>query len=119
MDSRFMLHAYTLTGRRAGTGPYCRLLEVRCCPFEHALVLQVTEALLDAADRGNSAVEGAGPQSRLPWAGYREDVSRLPLAVYTNTTDENIRNAAMNLSERLLKAGNYAAHEALADWDRR
>jgi hypothetical protein len=86
--------------------------------YEHEFVLQVTEALLDAADRENSAVQGAGPQSRLPWAGYREDVSRLPLAVYTNAIDENIQNAAMELFERLLKAGNYSAHEALTDWDR-
>ena len=86
--------------------------------YEHELVLQVTEALLDAADMVSNIVGGAGPQSRLPWAGYREDISRLPLAVYRNATDENIRKAAMDLFERLLKAGNYAAHEALADWDR-
>jgi hypothetical protein len=75
------------------------------------LALDATEQLLDIA---------GGEVTDVRRASFilERDLVRLPLTVYTHTSDPEKKSRAMDLFERLLLQGSRSAHQALEDWDR-
>jgi hypothetical protein len=76
------------------------------------LALEVTERILDVAGSEVTDVRTAA-------SIMERDLVRLPLTVYTHTSDQAEKSRAMDLFEHLLLLGSQTAHQALADWDRR
>jgi hypothetical protein len=76
------------------------------------LALPVTERILDVAGSDVTDVRTAA-------FILERDLVRLPLTVYTHTSDLAEKSQAMDLFERLLQLGSRAAHRALREWDRR
>jgi hypothetical protein len=81
---------------------------------EHTLTLDVAERVLDSG--GFRIYETNKRGISLADEG---DLTILLLAVYTHTNDAAAKERAMELFERLLVSGSYAARTALQDWDRR
>jgi hypothetical protein len=81
---------------------------------ELMLALDVTERILDSGSFRNLQMNKRGVN-----LADEGDLTMLVLAAYTHTTDTGTKARAMELFERLLLAGSYAARTALQDWDRR
>lgn len=79
---------------------------------EHDLTLRVTERILD---EGGDELFNMGKNRLLT----DSDLVVLPMTVYTHAHDPAVKNRAIELFERLLSKGSYAAQQALNDWDRR
>jgi hypothetical protein len=76
------------------------------------LALDVTEKILDEIGSDVADIRKAS-------FILERDVVRLPLTVYTHSSDPEEKSRAMDLFERLLLLGSRTAHQALKDWDRR
>jgi hypothetical protein len=89
--------------------------------FEPELALRVTAAILDADDAMSIAAikDTLSSRGRVSRAISREDVPSMVLGVYNNASDDDVKSETMDLFERLLRAGSYAAYEALIQSDRR
>jgi hypothetical protein len=79
---------------------------------EHDLTLNVTERILDEGGDDLFTVK----KNRVL---DDTDLVALPLTVYTHANNREIKNRAIELFERLLLKGSYAAQRALNDWDRK
>jgi hypothetical protein len=81
---------------------------------EHILALEIAERILDSGSFRNLNMNKRG--ATLADEG---DLTTLVLTAYTHAADEPTKARAMEVFERLLLAGSYAARTALQDWDRR
>jgi hypothetical protein len=81
---------------------------------EHLLALEIAERILDSGSFRNLSMNKRG--ATLADEG---DLTTLVLTAYTHATDGPTKARAMEVFERLLLAGSYAARTALQDWDRR
>jgi hypothetical protein len=81
---------------------------------EHLLALEIAERILNSGSFRNLTMNKRG--ATLADEG---DLTTLVLTAYTHATDAPTKARAMEVFERLLLAGSYAARTALQDWDRR
>jgi hypothetical protein len=81
---------------------------------EHVLALEIAERILDSGSFRNLNMSKRG--ATLADEG---DLTTLVLTSYTHANDGTTKARAMEVFERLLLAGSYAARTALQDWDRR
>lgn len=81
---------------------------------EHLLALEIAERILDSGSFRNLNMNKRG--ATLADEG---DLTTLVLTAYTHAEDGTTKARAMEVFERLLAAGSYAARTALKDWDRR
>jgi hypothetical protein len=95
----------------AGMGGLVGLLK-NLAHEEQELALRVTIRVLDAAGR-----EIMNHTSSLGL--LEDDIVRLPLIVYTHSTDLEVQSRSLELFEKILILGSQAAETALLDWDRR
>jgi hypothetical protein len=79
---------------------------------EQELALQATECLIDVF--GQDIVD-----IRTSAALLEEDVTWLPLTVYTHANTDQLKSRAIHVFERLLQLGSVRAQQALTAWDRR
>jgi hypothetical protein len=81
---------------------------------ERLLALEIAERILDSGSFRNLSMNKRG-------ATFADEgnLTTLVLTAYTHASDEPTKARAMEVFERLLLAGSYAARTALQDWDRR
>lgn len=78
------------------------------------VALGATERILDSGSFRNLGMNKRGVN-----LADEGDLTTLVLTAYTHATDGPTKARAMEVFERLLLAGSYAARTALQDWDRR
>ncbi len=75
------------------------------------LALDVTERILNVMGRDLTNISKVTSLLEC-------DLVRLPLTVYTHTSDSIKKSRAMGIFEELLLQGSRSAYQALEDWDR-
>lgn len=81
---------------------------------EHLLALEIAERILDSGRFRTQSMNKRGAT-----LANEGDLTTLVLTAYTHAADGPTKGRTMEVFERLLLAGSYAARTALQDWDRR